>query len=76
GDSMEPRFHDGQTVWVHQQPTLAPGEVGVFLYDGSAYLKQLRRDGGRVWLHSLNPAYHDLEISDAFPLRVLGKAVS
>ena len=76
GDSMEPRFHDGQTVWVHQQPTLAPGEIGVFLYDGSAYLKQLRRDGGRVWLHSLNPAYHDLEISDAFPLRVLGKAVS
>ena len=76
GDSMEPRFHDGQTVWVHQQPTLAPGEIGVFLYDGSAYLKQLRHDGGRVWLHSLNPAYHDLEISDAFPLRVLGKAVS
>ena len=75
GDSMEPRFHDGQTVWVHQQPTLAPGEIGVFLYDGSAYLKQLRRDGGRIWLHSLNPAYHDLEISDAFPLRVLGKAV-
>ena len=76
GDSMEPRFHDGQTVWVHQQPTLDPGEIGVFLYDGSAYLKQLRRDGGRVFLHSLNPAYADLEVSDALPLRVLGKAVS
>ena len=76
GDSMEPRFHSGQTVWVHQQPTLDPGEIGVFLYDGSAYLKQLRRDGGRVYLHSLNPAYADLEISDALPLRVLGKAVS
>lgn len=76
GDSMEPRFHDGQTVWVHQQPTLDPGEIGVFLYDGSAYLKQLRRDGGRVLLHSLNPAYADLEISDALPLRVLGKAMT
>ena len=75
GDSMEPRFHSGQTVWVHQQPTLDPGEIGVFLYDGSAYLKQLRRDGGRVFLHSFNPAYADLEISDALPLRVLGKAV-
>lgn len=71
-----PRFHSGQTVWVHQQPTLDPGEIGVFLYDGSAYLKQLRRDGGRVFLHSLNPAYADLEVSDALPLRVLGKAVS
>ena len=50
--------------------------IGVFLYDGSAYLKQLRRDGGRVFLHSLNPAYADLEVSDALPLRVLGKAVS
>ena len=76
GDSMEPRFHSGQTVWVHQQPKLEPGEIGVFLYDGSAYLKQLRRDGGRVFLHSLNPAYADLEVSDALPLRVLGKAVS
>ena len=76
GDSMEPRFHSGQTVWVHQQPTLDPGEIGVFLYDGSAYLKQLRRDGGRVFLHSLNPAYANLEVSDALPLRVLGKAVS
>lgn len=35
GDSMEPRFHSGQTVWVHQQPTLDPGEIGVFLYDGA-----------------------------------------
>ena len=76
GDSMEPRFLSGQTVWVHQQPTLHSGEIGVFLYDGSAYLKQLRRDGGRVFLHSLNPAYADLEVSDALPLRVLGKAVS
>ena len=76
GDSMEPRFVHGQSVWVHRQETLRSGEIGVFLYDGSAYLKQLRRDGGRVFLHSLNPAYADLEVSDALPLRVLGKAVS
>ena len=56
--------------------TLTAILVLVFLYDGSAYLKQLRRDGGRVFLHSLNPAYADLEVSDALPLRVLGKAVS
>ena len=27
GDSMEPRFHSGQTVWVHQQPTLVSPKV-------------------------------------------------
>ena len=59
-----------------RRTSACPGEIGVFLYDGSAYLKQLRRDGGRVFLHSLNPAYADLEVSDALPLRVLGKAVS
>lgn len=75
GDSMEPVYHDGQTVWVHQQSTLERGEIGVFLYDGSAYLKQLGSDGNRVWLHSLNPNYPDLEVSDALPLRVLGRVV-
>lgn len=75
GDSMEPAYHDGQTVWVRQQPTLERGEIGVFLYDGSAYLKQLGGAGSRVWLHSLNPKYPDLEVSDALPLRVLGKVV-
>lgn len=39
GDSMEPVYHDGQIVWVHQCETLAPGEVGIFEYDGSGYLK-------------------------------------
>ena len=34
-------------------------------------LARMRRDGGRVFLHSLNPAYADLEVSDALPLRVL-----
>lgn len=76
GDSMEPQYRNGQTVWVHQQPTLEPGEVGVFLYDGSAYLKELAVRDGHIWLHSRNPAYPDLKISEALPLRVLGKAVT
>lgn len=42
GDSMEPEFHDGQTVWVRQQRSLMTGDIGIFLYDGSAYLKQAR----------------------------------
>ena len=75
GDSMEPRFHDGQTVWVHQQPTLDPGEIGVFLYDGSAYLKQLVALKDSMALHSLNPAYADIVISPELPLRVLGKVL-
>lgn len=39
GNSMEPVYRDGQIVWVHACETLVPGEVGVFIYDGSGYLK-------------------------------------
>ena len=76
GDSMEPRFHNGQTIWVRQQRTLMSGEIGIFLYDGNAYLKQLVAREGRVALHSLNPHYEDIFISDALPLRVLGKVLT
>ncbi len=76
GDSMEPRFHNGQTVWVHQQRSLMTGEIGIFLYDGNAYLKQLVARDGVVALHSLNPRYEDIRISDALPLRVLGKVLT
>lgn len=75
GDSMEPRFHNGQIIWVRQQRSLMTGEIGIFLYDGSAYLKQLVAKQDRLALHSLNPAYGDILISPELPLRVLGKVV-
>ncbi len=75
GDSMEPEFHDGETVWVHQQRSLMTGEIGIFLYDGSAYLKQLIAKNETVALHSLNPKYKDIVISSELPLRVLGKVL-
>jgi len=76
GDSMEPKFHDGQIIWVRQQRSLMTGEIGIFLYDGNAYLKQLVPHGETLALHSLNPKYEDIIISAELPLRVLGKVVS
>ena len=75
GDSMEPDFHDGQTVWIRQQRSLMTGDIGIFLYDGSAYLKQLVAKKNVMALHSLNPKYDDIIISPELPLRVLGKVV-
>ncbi len=76
GNSMEPRYHDGQTIWVHQQRSLMSGEIGIFLYDGNAYLKKLIAENEQVRLHSLNPEYQDIVVSTALPLRVLGKVLS
>lgn len=75
GDSMEPEFHDGQTVWVRQQRSLMTGDIGIFLYDGNAYLKQLIALKESMALHSLNPAYSDIVVSPELPLRVLGKVL-
>ena len=75
GNSMEPRYFDGQTVWVQYRRTLRSGEIGVFLYDGNAYLKQLVVDDAGVCLHSLNPAYSDIPIRSAGELRILGRVV-
>ena len=76
GDSMEPQFHDGQVIWVRQQRSLMTGEIGIFLYDGSAYLRQLVAHEEALALHSLNPKYADIVISPERPLRVLGKVMS
>ena len=54
GDSMEPRFRDGQIVWVHQQQTVENGEIGIFLYNGDSYCKKFSSTEDGVQLISLN----------------------
>lgn len=76
GNSMEPRYSDGQIVWIHSQQSLSSGETGIFVYDNNVYLKQLISDDKGVLLHSLNPDYPDIEIKPFAELHVLGKAVT
>ena len=75
GDSMTPRFADGQIVWVHRQETLESGETGVFLYGGDAYCKRFERSDGVVRLVSLNAEYRPIIVDPDIGLRVFGKVV-
>ncbi len=75
GDSMLPRFMDRQIVYVKQQQTLQPGEIGIFLLDGDAYCKMLSQEDGTS-LVSLNPAYRPIPIGEFSELRILGKVVA
>ena len=75
GDSMEPEYRDGQTVWVKQQQSLMSGQTGIFLYDGAAYIKQFIPGDGVMLLHSFNPKYPDIRVNPALQLRVLGKVL-
>ena len=56
GDSMEPLYEDGDIVLVKSQPTVEPGEVGIFIVGGLGYIKKLGKDR----LISVNPYYNDI----------------
>ena len=75
GDSMTPRFADGQIVWVKRQEMLNDNEIGVFLYNGDAYCKRLEHREGKVFLVSLNPAYAPIAVDPRLEMRVFGKVV-
>ncbi len=75
GASMEPKIPDGSTVFVQATPALDNGEIGIFVLDGKAYCKQLKKDEESVTLHSLNPEYGDIEIPPFSELRTLGRVL-
>lgn len=73
GDSMEPDFSDGDHVCVKSMPTLNVGDIGIFSYAGSVYMKVYTRAG----LRSLNPAYPLIKGNEDIRIlgKVLGKAI-
>lgn len=75
GDSMAPRFADGQVVWVKEQPTLQTGEIGLFYYDGCAWCKKLEIGAEGARLLSLNPKYAPIPVAQPDDLRIFGKVV-
>lgn len=74
GDSMEPDFSSGDIVLVESCPCVSRGEVGIFVLDGDAFIKEF--GGDRLISH--NGKYAPLmlkEYESAVCMgRVLGKA--
>lgn len=75
GDSMMPTLQDGQIVWVCQQSTLRPGEIGIFCLNGQAFCKELVQDEKGTVLYSHNPEYSPIHVSEYDELLVFGKVV-
>lgn len=75
GDSMEPDYHDGDLVFIQTSVELNDGVIGVFNYNGEAYIKQLVIDKDQAYLHSLNPAYKDMPITPETEFRIIGEVV-
>lgn len=75
GDSMEPDYRDGDLVFIQTSVDLNDGVIGVFNYNGDAYIKQLVIDEDQAYLHSLNPAYKDMPITPETDFRIIGEVV-
>lgn len=71
GNSMEPKFEDGDIVLVKRQSEIEIGDLGIFIADGEGYFK---RYTGK-YLHSFNPAYRDILISNFSEFRCCGKVI-
>ena len=60
GNSMEPKFHDGDILLVEDADYVEVGELGIFILDGNGYFKKYGGDR----LISINPEYSDILLKD------------
>jgi hypothetical protein len=75
GDSMEPEYKSGDYVFVKLTVELPSGTVGVFDYEGEAYIKQLIIEKDKAYLRSFNKKYKDIPINSGSDFRIIGKVV-
>ena len=71
GDSMEPTYHDGDKVFVEKCDSVDIGEVGIFVVNGDAYIKEL----GNKCLISHNEKYKPIRIGENDSVYCCGRVI-
>lgn len=80
GDSMEPKFSDGDVVIVRQQEDAESGDIVIALVNGDdATCKRLKKYAEGIALISTNPAYDPMYFSskeiEEKPVKIIGRVV-
>lgn len=75
GDSMSPRFADGQIVWARRSNSAENGEIVLCVLNEQGYCKKLHRNIDGVALISLNPAYQPILITENDQFQIMGTVV-
>lgn len=80
GQSMEPKFSEGDVVIVKKQDTAEDGEIVIALVNGDeATIKKFKKRADGIVLLPLNQQYDMLYYTaadiESFPVRILGKVV-
>lgn len=71
GDSMSPDFNDGDAALVSQRKEMNIGDVGIFVKNGEAFIKEL----GETELISRNPEYPNIPVMEDDNVVCLGKVI-
>lgn len=81
GESMEPRFTDGDVVIVRRQEDVESGEIGVVIVNGAdATVKKVMKQENGILLLATNqgvypPKFYDNETIETLPVKILGRVV-
>lgn len=71
GDSMEPKYSDGDRLLIKRQHDVGIGEIGIFILNNEGFVKKKEKDR----LVSLNPAYEDILFHDEDSIECKGKVI-
>ena len=71
GDSMEPTYHDGDKVFVEKCDSIDVGEIGIFVVNGDAYIKEL----GDKCLISHNEKYRPIHLNESDSVYCCGRVI-
>lgn len=71
GNSMEPRYRDGDVLLVQSCDSVEPGEAAIFVLDGNGYFKIFGGDR----LISLNPEYGEILLRGYSDIHCAGRVV-
>ena len=71
GNSMEPKYHDGDVLLIEDTDSVEVGELGIFILDGNGYFKKFGGD----CLISLNPDYGNILLKEYAEAVCCGRVV-
>ena len=71
GDSMMPKYENGDILLVSGESEVQTGELGIFSLNGESYFKKYGGDR----LISLNPAYRDIPLGEGDDFHCFGKVI-
>ena len=80
GDSMEPRFVEGDVVIVRKQNDIDNGQIGIILVNGDeATVKKIKKVDNGIMLISFNNSYEPIFYSNEYisklPVEIIGRVV-